>query len=141
MSSAVKLANDSELETAFPKIDPGIRPMGSRLLVQVRTPPTKTKGGIILHRDTADTEKWNTQTGVVLAVGPLAFKDRDTLEPWPEGAWCKPGDFIRVPKYGGDRWEMENPARRDEPATFIIINDSDVIGVLTCDPMKMKAFI
>ena len=27
------------------------------------------------------------------------------MQGWPEGSWCEVGDYIRVPKWGGDRWE------------------------------------
>lgn len=129
-----------QLRQAFPAADPGVEPAGSRILVQIRTPKTKSAGGIILTTDTKDTEKWNTQVARVVQVGPLAFRNRDTMQEWKEGAWCKPGDFVRVPKYGGDRWEVPTQ-NRDEPALFVIFNDLDVIGKVTGDPLAIKAFI
>lgn len=128
-----------EMKEAFPEADCGVIPFGSRVLVQIRTPKTKTRGGIILTRDTVDTEKWTTQVAKVISVGPLAFKNRNTQESWPEGDWCKPGDFVRVPKYGGDRWEV--PISRDDSAMFVIFNDLDIIGQVTGDPLTVKAFI
>ena len=32
----------------FPDVDPGVTPLGSRVLVQIRAPQRKTRGGIIL---------------------------------------------------------------------------------------------
>jgi co-chaperonin GroES (HSP10) len=130
---------NEEMMEAFPEADPGVIPFGSRVLVQIRTPKTKTKGGIILTRDTVDTEKWTTQIAKVISVGPLAFKNRNTQETWPEGDWCKPGDFVRVPKYGGDRWEV--PVNKTDSAMFVIFNDLDIIGQVTGDPLAIKAFI
>jgi len=92
-----------QLAKAFPQTDPGIVPFGSRILVQIRSPMTRTSGGIILDSGSKDTEKWNTQVAKVISVGPLAFKNRTTMDLWPEGHWCKEGDFVRVAKYGGDR--------------------------------------
>ena len=40
------------MNEAFPEVDPGVQPFGSRILVQVRSAKTKTKGGIILTTDT-----------------------------------------------------------------------------------------
>lgn len=128
-----------EMKEAFPEADSGVIPFGSRVLVQIRTPKTKTKGGIILTRDTVDTEKWTTQVAKVVGVGPLAFKNRNTQESWPEGDWCKPGDFVRVPKYGGDRWEVA--INKNDSAMFVIFNDLDIIGQVTGDPLAVKAFI
>ena len=74
------------LDEAFPPCEPGVEPLGSRVLVQVRTPKSKTKGGIILTREVQETESYNTQVAKVLMIGPLAFKNRENMTPWPEGA-------------------------------------------------------
>ncbi len=135
------LDREQPIDQAFPKCDPGIRPTGSRVLVQIRSPKTRTRGGIILAADTTETEKWNQQVGRVVAAGPVAFRNRNTLDPWPEGDWVKPGDFVRVPKYGGDRWERALDAEGREQALFVIFNDLEIIGVVTVDPRDIKAFI
>jgi co-chaperonin GroES (HSP10) len=127
------------LSEAFPNADSGVRPFGSRVLVQIRNPKQKTASGIILDTGTQETEKWNTQSAKVVSVGPLAFKNRNTMESWPEGDWCKPGDFVRVPKYGGDRWEVSLGDLGS--ALFVIFNDLDIVGQVTGDPLSMKAFI
>jgi co-chaperonin GroES (HSP10) len=128
------------LEEAFPKADPGIKPFGSRVLVQIRTPKSKSAGGIILHQETRETDLWNTQVAKVIALGPVAFHNRDTLQPWPEGNWCQPGLFVRVPKYGGDRFYAD-VAGQTERALFVLFNDLDLIGEVTCDPLSVIAFI
>lgn len=127
-----------DIEQAFPVVDPGVKPLGSKVLLQIRRTKTKSKGGIILTSDAQETEKWNTSIAKVIAVGPLAFRDRKTMELWPEGAWVKEGDFVRCPKYGGDRWEID---LEDGAALFLIINDLEVIGQVTGDPLAIKAFI
>ena len=133
---------ENALAEAFPAVDAGIQPVGSRILVQIRTTKARTAGGIILTADTIDTDKWNTQVAKVIAVGPLAFKNRNTMESWPEGKWCNEGDFVRVGKYGGDRWEAPIPdAPHGEAAMFVIFNDLDIIGRVDGDPLKVRAFI
>ena len=131
--------SENALAEAFPSAAPGVQPFGSRVLVQIRTPKTKTASGIIIDSGSRDTEKWNTQVALVISVGPLAFKSRNTQEPWPEGAWCKAGDFVRVPKYGGDRWEV--PTQSGDAALFVIFNDLDIIGRVEGDPLAIRAFI
>lgn len=131
--------SEDALAQAFPNADPGIQPLGSRILVQIRNPKQKTASGIILDTGTQDVEKWNTQVAKVISVGPLAFKNRDTQQPWPEGAWCKPGDFVRVGKYGGDRWEV--PLPNGDVALYVIFNDLDMIGLVTGDPLAVRAFL
>ena len=130
---------ENALEEAFPAVDPGIQPFGSRVLVQIRNPKQRTSSGIIIDPGSKDTEKWNTQVAKVISLGPLAFKNRDTLNAWPEGAWCQPGDFVRVAKYGGDRWEV--PYGAHDTALFVIFNDLDIIGRVTGDPLAIRAFI
>ena len=107
--SPIKLKYEG-LEEAFPEVDAGANPYGSGVLVQIRTPKKVTAGGLIVPEESRETELWNTQVAKVIMLGPVAFKNRDTLEPWPEGDWCQAGTFIRCPKYGGDRWQV--PRRR-----------------------------
>jgi len=133
------MSYEDAMAEAFPTVDAGVQPFGSRVLVQIRTPRRVTRGGIILSTDTKDTEKWNTQVAKVVSLGPLAYKNRDTQILWPEGQWCQPGDFVRVPKYGGDRWEV--PITKDDSAMFVIFNDLDIVGKVTGDPLVVKAFI
>lgn len=137
-------SSEAELAWAFPSVDPGAKPLGARILVQLRRTKKKaTSAGIILVEETKETEKWNNMVGKVVSIGPLAFKKRDTMEPWPEGSWCEIGDYLRVPKWGGDRWEVKVPGddELEDPALFIILNDHEVIAKVTGDPLEMRAFL
>lgn len=126
-----------EMLRAFPLIDPGLRPFGNRILVQIRTPKDMSEGGIALIPEAQETEKWNTQVGLVISMGPLAFRDRDTRELWPEGEWCKAGDFVRVPKYGGDSFEVKDG---DNKALFKLFNDLSIGGLITINPLDVIAY-
>ncbi len=129
----------ADLAEAFPACDPGVMPFGSRVLVQIRTPKKKTAGGVILLDDARETEIYNTQVAKVIAVGTLAFKNRNTMDTWPEGSWCEVGDFVRVPRYGGDRWTVKTETGED--AIVVIFNDLDLVGKVTGDPLAIKAFL
>jgi co-chaperonin GroES (HSP10) len=136
--------NEAELAWAFPSVEPGAKPLGGRILVQLRRTKKRTTGaGIILVEETKETEKWNNMVAKVIAIGPIAFCHRDTMQPWPEGSWVSVGDYIRVPKWGGDRWEVKIPGEDDleDPALFMILNDHEVIAKVTGDPLAMRAFI
>ena len=137
-------SNEAEMAWAFPSVDPGAKPLGGRLLVQLRRTTKKaTSMGIILVEETKETEKWQNMVAKVIEIGPLAFKHRDTMLGWPEGSWCTEGDFIRVPKWGGDRWEVKVPGEdeNEDPALFMVLNDHEVIAKLTGDPLAMRAFL
>lgn len=136
-------SSEAEMEWAFPTVDPGNEPLGGRILVQLRRTKKKTtSAGIILVEETREAEKWNAQVAKVIKLGPLAFRNRETMEPWPEGVWVKEGDFIRAPRWGGDRWEVPVPGQPDEdPALFMVINDHESISRVTGDPLSFRAFV
>ena len=132
--------SDRELSELFPAVDPEFRPFGTRVVVQLRRTVSKTRSGIILSAGTKDTEAWNIQVGRIVSVGPLAFKKRDTAEPWPEGIWANVGDFVKVPRWGGDRWSIQLEDG-GEPVAIVLVNDSDLIGAYTGNPLKIKAYL
>lgn len=127
------------LDEAFPVVETGIRPLGARILVQIKTTKKTSSGGIVLVEESKETEKWNTQVAKIISMGPLAYCNRETGLPWTEGMWVQPGDFIRVPRWGGDRFEVAIDGQ-DEPALFVIFNDHEAIAQITGDPLTMKNF-
>ena len=144
MSDSTVASNEAEMNWAFPIVDPGAKPLGARILVQLRRTKKKTQGsGIILVEETKETEKWQNMVAKVIEIGPLAYRNRDTMGPWPEGSWTAVGDYIRVPKWGGDRWEVQVQGDDDleEKALFMILNDHEVIAKVTGDPLAMKAYL
>src|SRR5882757_10453716 len=75
---------EESLEHAFPDVDPGVRPYGCRVLVQIKNGATTTKSGLQVTRDTVLTENDNTQVAKVVKLGIGAFRSRSDLSPWPE---------------------------------------------------------
>ena len=123
-----------------------VKPLGDRVLVKRLDAGEVTKGGIIVPADTQETEFWNTQVAKVISLGPGSFKNRDTLEVWPEGVWCQEGTYVRVPKYGGDKWFVDLPGIESkrmgvDQACFCLFNDLDIIGEITCDPLEVVAYL
>jgi co-chaperonin GroES (HSP10) len=145
MKSSAALARPqfsyASLEDAFPALDPGLEPYGSRVLVQIRRAKTRTASGIIVAPAARGTEHDLTQIALVRKCGPLAFKNRDKGVHWVEGAWCVPGEYVRVPQYGGDRWGVPMPNSSDEYVTFVVFDDLDLVGKVTCDPLSVVAYI
>lgn len=128
------------LVDAFPDVDPGIVPLGGRVLVQLRRTAKKTKSGIVLVEETKDTVRWNNQVAKVVRLGALAFRNRETMNQWPEGSWVKVGDFIRVPRWNGDRIEV--PVKdSEEPVTFVVFNDHELISRIEGDPLAVKVYV
>ena len=140
MTDSTVAGNAADLQEAFPVVDPGAIPLGARVLVQLRKAKKKmTASGIILPEETRDTERAQNPVAKVVALGPLAFKKRDTMEPWVEGIWCDVGDYLRVPKWTGDRWLV--PHGDDEKVEFMVLNDHEVIAKITGNPLEVRAFV
>lgn len=141
-SSPIQSPNDDVgLDWYFPEVDPLHKPLGARVLLQLRRTKNKSAGGIILASETKGTETWNTQVAKVVSIGPLAFRNRSTAELWPEGIWANVGDFVRIPRWGGERWSVDIPGEVDEPAIFLICEDNVIIAKVTGDPLTIRAFI
>lgn len=140
MSSLIQYGS---LEEAYPDVDPQFTPYGNHILFQLRTPKNMTRGGIHIPQTAQmeDIAQWNTQVARVVKLGPMAYKNRDDLTPWPEGDWCKKGDFVRVPIHGGDRWYLPIPGREDHRALFAIYKDLEVKGQYHGDPLQVDPYL
>ena len=79
-------------------------PTGYRLLVLPYAGPEKTKGGLYLSDTTQDTIQMTTVCAYVLKVGDQAYKDESKF---PNGPWCKKGDWIIFGRYAGSRFKIE----------------------------------
>ena len=146
--SAVLDIGKQTLEEAFPETDPGAKPFGTGVLIQLRS-PKRFSGGIMLTEESQEQERWMTTIGKVISLGPLAFKNReDPTKEWPEGAWCKVGDFVRCPKWGGDRWQIAVGREKDFrgrdveiAARFVIFKDRELNAGITGDPLSFIDYV
>ena len=103
------------------------QPTGWRIVVLPYRGAEKSKGGIVLADQTRERQQVTTVCGYVLAVGGLAYRDEVKF---PNGAWCKKGDFILVRPHAGTRLVIHG-------REFRIINDDSVEGIVD-DPRGIK---
>ena len=96
------------------------KPTGWRLLVLPFKMKEKTKGGVILAEDTLERQQVASQVGLVLAMGPQCYKDK---ERYPEGPWCKEKDWIMFARYAGSRIKIEGGEMR-------LLNDDEVLATI-----------
>lgn len=144
------------IEEAFPAVDCGHEPMGNLVLLQIRQPLKQTSGGILLDTESRKTERDVTQVARVVAVGPLAFKNRNTGELWPEGSWCEVGEFVRIPKYQGDRWHVEYDTtderinavtgakiveKTTDAVEFVLMKDLALLAKVKGSPLQIRSFL
>jgi len=99
------------------------QPTGWRILVLPYRGTAKTKGGIHLADEYVERQSLATVVAYVLAVGPTAYQDKDKF---PDGPWCKKGDWIMLGRYAGARFRIEGGEVR-------ILNDDEIIATIS-DP-------
>ena len=112
-----KLVGVKPSKTEEPKLP---RPTGWRLLVLPFKMIEKTKGGVILAEDTLERQQVASQVGLVMAMGPQCYKDK---ERYPEGPWCKEKDWIMFARYAGSRIKIEGGEMR-------LLNDDEVLATI-----------
>ncbi len=95
-------------------------PTGYRMLILPFEPSHKTRGGIMLAKQTLDKEKIATIVGLVVSMGPSAYADKDKF---PTGAWCKEGDWVIFGRYAGARFRIEGGDMR-------LLNDDEILAVI-----------
>lgn len=110
------------------------KPTGWRILIMPYNPPTKTKGGVELPDEVHERDRVATVCGLVLAIGPLAYKDPNKFgDPSnPSGKWqpwCKEKDWILFGKYSGSRFKIDGGELR-------ILNDDEILAVID-DPSHL----
>ena len=96
------------------------KPTGWRMLVLPFKMKEKTKGGVILAEDTLERQQVASQVGLVMAMGPQCYKDK---ERYPEGPWCKEKDWIMFARYAGSRIKIEGGEMR-------LLNDDEVLATI-----------
>jgi co-chaperonin GroES (HSP10) len=95
-------------------------PTGFRIVLFPLRLESKTAAGIHLTDDTIDQSQITTNICKVLKLGKDAYKDK---ERFPNGAWCKEGDWVLITKYAGSRIRIDGGELR-------IINDDEILAVL-----------
>ncbi len=131
-----------QIEEAFPPIDPGFVPNGNRVLIQVRRAQEKSKGGIIITETSQEVNLYDEQIGKVVAIGQAAFRNPADMSQWAEDPWFEVGDFVRFPKFGGDKtWTITKNGENTEKTLFIVFREFDTIGKIYCNPLDIRGAI
>lgn len=107
-------------------------PRGWKILVEKIKPKEKTAGGILLPDQSREAESYLSICAKVVSIGPMAWCDRDTGQPWTGGAWAKEGDWIIIPKFTQFKMEIDGNEYR-------FINDDEIIATVD-DPSGIKVY-
>ena len=95
-------------------------PTGWRILVLPFKMKDKTKGGILITDDVVERAQVASTCGLVLEVGPDAYKDK---ERYPKGPWCKKGSWVVFARYAGSRIKIDGGEVR-------LLNDDEVLATV-----------
>ena len=77
----------------------------------------RTKGGVFLPDKVKDDVAYLTTVGKVLKLGDMAYKDKDKF---PNGPWCKVGDYVCYAKLTGQKFVFKG-------VKLLLIYDDQVI--------------
>jgi len=98
-------------------------PAGYKLLIKPLEVKEKTDSGIYMPDALKNAEQTASVIGFVVKAGPDAYKDTDKF---PNGPYCKEGDFVIFRSYSGTRFKIEKQE-------FRLIND-DTVEAVVDDP-------
>ena len=119
MYSAEKIELDEDTTRKLPE------PKGYKLLIAIPKLEEKIQGGVIIPDKLKGLEQTASIIGLVIALGEAAYKD---AEKFPDGPYCKEGDFVIFRSYSGTRFKL----RGEE---FRLIND-DTVEAVVDDPRE-----
>lgn len=118
MSENQTAVTDDELEAQLPK------PVGYKLLIALpQVEETLGEMGIVKAQKTIQEEMLMTVTGLVLDMGEQAYADKDR---YPNGPWCKVGDYVVFRANSGTRVKVSGVEYR-------LMNDDSIDAVIS-DP-------
>lgn len=103
------------------------KPAGYKILCAVPEIDKTYASGLLKADTTVHAEEVTTVTLFVLRMGPEAYKDPAKF---PNGPWCKEGDFVMCRAYSGTRIKID-----DVP--YVLIND-DMVEATIEDPRGVR---
>jgi co-chaperonin GroES (HSP10) len=106
-----------EVEQQLPK------PVGYRLLIALPRVEEQYESGLLKADSTKHAERVLSMMGAVIDMGEQAYADKDRF---PNGPWCKVGDFVMFRPNSGTRFKANGQEYR-------LLND-DSIEAVVADP-------
>ena len=94
-------------------------PTGWRMLILPFKMGEKTKGGVVLADETIERSQVASTCGLVLKMGTYCYDK----EKFPEGPWCKKGDWVIFARYAGSRILIDGGEVR-------LLNDDEILATI-----------
>ena len=108
---------DADFEAQLPK------PVGYHLLIALPKVEEEYESGLLKADSTKHAERVLSMMGAVIDMGEQAYADKDRF---PNGPWCKVGDFVMFRPNSGTRFKVNSQEYR-------LLND-DSIEAVVADP-------
>jgi co-chaperonin GroES (HSP10) len=129
-----RLAKKKALESKKAETAKLPTPTGWRILIMPYIPPRVSKGGIELPDEVHERERLAINVGLVMALGPLAYKDKSKFATSQDRGggwtpWCKEKDWVLFGKYAGSRFKIDGGELR-------LLNDDEILAVIE-DPSHL----
>ena len=106
------------------------QPTGWRIIVLPFKMDEKTQGGVLITESALERQQVASQCGLVLAMGPQCYKDK---ERYPTGPWCKVNDWVVFARYAGSRINIEGGEIR-------LLNDDEILATVKDPKDILHAF-
>ena len=111
---------DKKEESKGPVMDKVPQATGWRMVVLPHKGVDKTKGGLLLTDKAIEEQQLTTNVGLILNMGPDAYADKSK---YPNGPWCKTGDWVIFARYAGSRVKIDGGEIR-------ILNDDEILSTV-----------
>ena len=122
MTEEAQVTTEADWEAQLPK------PVGYRVLVALPEVEETYDSGIVKPESVKHREYIMSIMGIVLDMGESAYKDK---ERYPEGPWCKAGDYVLFRMNTGTRFKVGGKE-------FRLMNDDSIEAVIP-DPRCIMA--
>jgi co-chaperonin GroES (HSP10) len=102
-------------------------PVGHHLLISLPEVKEKTEGGIYVPDETRSREETASVVGFVIELGPDCYSEQKIF---PNGPWCKKGDWVLFRPYAGTRvvvHGMEFRLLKDNEISAVVRNPAGII--------------
>jgi co-chaperonin GroES (HSP10) len=109
--------SDTDFDAQLPK------PVGYRLLIVLPKAEEAYDSGLVKAEQTKHAEQIMSMMGAVIDMGEQAYADK---ERFPNGPWCKIGDFVMFRPNSGTRFKVNEREYR-------LLNDDSIEAVVS-DP-------
>jgi co-chaperonin GroES (HSP10) len=105
---------DAEIDAQLPK------PVGYRVLIVLPKVDETYDSGLVKADQTKHAEQILSMMGAVIDMGEQAYADKDRF---PNGPWCKVGDFVMFRPNSGTRFKVNGNEYR-------LLNDDSIEAVV-----------